>query len=405
MSPISIRLAATAGLIAVTFFSAAQAQVSDSVVKIGVLNDQSGPYVDLAGPGAVLATQMAVEDFGGNVLGAKVEVVFADHQNKPDVGSGVVRRWFDQDQVDAVIDVPTSSVALAVQDLARQKERVFLISGAASDSLSGKACSPFSIQTSDDTYALSVGTTNAVVENGGDTWFFLTADYVFGHLMEEQSRKLIEAKGGKVLGSVRHPQNTSDFASYLLQAQRSGAKVIGLANAGNDTINAIRQAGEFGLVASGQKMAGLILFSSDIKALGLKAAQGLMLSESFYWDMNPKTREFSLRFQKRFGGKMPTREQATAYATTLHYLKAIKAAGTDKADVVVKAMKATPMEFFGATGQIRADGRFIHDLTLYQVKSPEESTGEWDIYKPLRTIKGEDAFVPLEKSECPLVRS
>jgi branched-chain amino acid transport system substrate-binding protein len=382
---------------------AAHAQVSDGIVKIGVLNDQSGPYVDLAGPGAVLATQMAVEDFGGKAAGAKIEVVYADHQNKPDVGSGVVRRWYDEQQVDAVIDVPTSSVALAVQDLSRQKERVFLISGAASETLSGKACSPFSIQTSDDTYALTVGTTKAVVESGGDTWFFLTADYLFGNVIEAQSRKLIEAMGGKVLGSVRHPQNTPDFASFLLRAKQSGAKVLGLANAGNDTITAIRQAAEFGL--DNQKLAGLILFSSDIKALGLAAAKGLMLTESFYWDMNEKSREFSLRFQKRFGGKMPTREQATAYATALHYFKAIEAAGTDKADTVVKKMKEMPMEFFGSTGTIRADGRFVHDLTLYQVKSPAESKGEWDLYKPLRTIKGEDAFVPLDKSECPLAKS
>lgn len=400
-----MRVVAAVALLTMGAGSVARAQVSDDVVKIGVLNDQSGPYVDLAGPGSVLATQMAVEDFGGSVLGAKIEVVAADHQNKPDVGSGIVRRWYDEQKVDAVIDVPTSSVAMAVQELTKQKERVFLISGAASDALSGKACSPFSIQTSDDTYALTVGTTNAIVESGGDTWFFLTADYVFGHLIEAQSRKLIESKGGKVLGSVRHPQNTPDFASFLLLAKQSGAKVLGLANAGNDTINAIRQAGEFGLLASGQRMAGLILFSSDVKALGLNAAQGLMLTESFYWDMNPPAREFSLRFQKRFGGKMPTREQASAYATTLHYLKAIKSAGTDKADVVVKTMKATPMEFFGSTGTIRADGRFVHDLTLYQVKSPAESKGEWDLYKPLRTIKGEDAFVPLDKSECPLVKS
>lgn len=396
-------LLAMCWLVAATGVSA-QAQVSDGVVKIGVLNDQSGPYVDLAGPGSVLATKMAAEDFGGNVNGAKIEVVVADHQNKPDVGSAIVRRWLDEQQVDAVIDVPTSSVAMAVQEITRQKQRVFLISGAASETLSGKACSPFSIQTSDDTYALTVGTTKAVVESGGDSWFFLTADYVFGHLIEAQSRKLIESMGGKVLGSVRHPQNTADFASFILLAKQSGAKVLGLANAGNDTISSIRQAGEFGLVAAGQKMAGLILFSSDIKALGLNAAQGLMLTESFYWDMNDQTRDFSLRFQKRFGGKMPTREQAAAYATALHYLKAIKATGTDKADVVVKAMKETPMEFFGSTGKIRADGRFIHDLMLYQVKSPAESKSEWDLYKPLRLIKGEDAFVPLDKSECPLLK-
>ena len=397
-------LATAAAIFTLSAVSAANAQISDNVVKLGVLNDQSGPYVDLAGPGSVLATQMAAEDFGGTVLGAKIEVVSADHQNKPDIGSAVVRRWYDEQQVDAIIDVPTSSVAMAVQEITKQKERVFLISGAASEALSNKACSPFAIQTSDDTYALTVGTTKAIVENGGNTWFFLTADYVFGHLIEEQSRKLIESMGGKVLGAVRHPQNTADFANFLLQAKQSGAKVLGLANAGNDTINAIRQAGEFGLLAGGQQMAGLILFSSDIKALGLKAAQGLMLTESFYWDMNDKTREFSLRFQKRFGGKMPTREQATAYATALHYFKSIKAAGTDKADAVVRKMKDTPMDFFGASGSIRADGRFIHDLMLYQVKTPAESKSEWDLYKPLRVIKGESAFSPLDKSECSLVK-
>jgi branched-chain amino acid transport system substrate-binding protein len=384
--------------------SDSQAQISDGVVKIGVLNDQSGPYADIAGPGSVLATQMAAEDFGGTVLGAKIEVVGADHQNKPDVGSGIVRRWYDEQQVDAIIDVPVSSVALAVQEITRQKERVFLISGAASETLSGKSCSPYAIQTADDTRALTVGTTKAVVESGGDTWFFITADYVFGHILEEQSRKLVESMGGKVLGAVRHPQNTSDFANFLLTAKQSGAKIVALANGGNDTINAIRQAGEFGLTAGGQKMATLLLFSSDVKALGLDAAQGLVLTESFYWDMNEASRAFSLRYQKRFGGKMPTREQATAYATALHYLEAIKSSGTDKADVVVKKMKDTPMKFFGMEGKIRSDGRFVHDLMLYQVKKPSESKAEWDIYKPVSVIKGEQAFTSLQESECPLVK-
>ncbi|WP_188608986.1 ABC transporter substrate-binding protein [Chelatococcus reniformis] len=381
----------------------AMAQVSDNVVRIGVLNDQSGPYADLSGPGSVVAARMAAEEFEGKLGGAKVEIVAADHQNKPDIGSTIVREWFDTRGVDAVADVPTSSVALSVQEVARQKQKIFLVSGAASEAMSGKACSPFSIHTADDTYALTHGTVKAAVENGADTWFFITADYTFGHLIEEQSRKLIEAAGGKVLGAVRHPQNTRDFAQYVLQAKASGAKAIGLANAGADTVNAIKQAGEFGLYAGGQRLVGLILFISEIKALGLKDAQGLLLTEGFYWDMNDEARAWSKRFEARFG-RMPTREQATTYATIVHYLKGVASVGTDDPVKVMQAMKAAPMAFFGQSGPIRADGRFVHDLMLYQVKSPEESKGEWDFYKPVRAIAGQDAFVPLDKSECPLVR-
>lgn len=381
----------------------ARAQISDNRVRIGVLNDMSGPYKDLAGPGSVLAAQMAAEDFGGKVRGAAIEIISADHQNKPDVGSGIVRKWFDEDKVDAVADVPTSSVAMTVQDLSREKQKIFLISGAASAALTGKACSPFSIQTADDTTALSAGTTKAVVKNGADTWFFLTADYVFGHTMQKESTKIIEANGGKVLGSVAHPQNASDFSSYLLTAQASGAKAIGLANAGNDTTTAIKQAVEFGLTDKGQRLVGLILFISEIHAMGLQNAHGLLLTEGFYWDMDEPAREWSKRFFARFG-KMPTREHATTYATILHYLGAIDAAKTDEPKAVMAMMKATPMKFFGAQGHIREDGRFVHDLRLYEVKNPAESKYAWDYYKQVAVIPGDQAFGSLEESECPLVK-
>lgn len=383
--------------------SAAQAQISDNKIRIGVLNDMSGPYKDLAGPGSVLAAQMAAEDSGGNIQGAAIEIVSADHQNKPDIGSGIVRKWFDEDKVDAVADVPTSSVAMTVQDLSRDKQKIFLISGAASAALTGKACSPFSIQTSDDTTALSAGTTKAVVKNRADTWFFLTADYVFGPTIQKESTRIIEANGGKVLGAVTHPQNASDFSSYLLTAQASKAKAIGLANAGNDTTTAIKQAVEFGLTAKGQRLVGLILFISEIHAMGLQNAHGLLLTEGFYWDMNEPAREWSKRFFARFG-KMPTREHATTYATVVHYLKAIAAAKTDEPKAVMATMKSTPMQYFGQQGRIREDGRFIHDLHLYEVKAPAESKYPWDYYKQVAVIPGDQAFGSLEDSECPLVK-
>lgn len=381
----------------------AHAQISGGKVKIGVMNDLSGPYMDLAGPGSVLAANMAAEDFGGKVLGVPIEIVAADHQNKPDVGSSLARKWFDSEDVDAIADVPTSSVAIAVQNLAREKQKIFLISGAATASLSAKDCSPFSIQTSDDTTALSTGTTRAVVKSGANTWFFLTADYVFGKAMEAESSRVIQEMGGKVLGSVKHPQGVADFSSYVLQAQASGAKAIGLANAGNDTITAIKQAVEFGLTKDGkQRLVGLILFISDIHALGLQNAHGLQLTESFYWDMNAESREWSQRFFKRFG-KMPTREHATTYATVMHYLEAIKTAKTDEPKAVMAAMKASPMKFFGAQGRIREDGRFIHDLNLYEVKHPSESKYPWDYYKLIARIPGDEAFAA-PSSDCPLVK-
>lgn len=381
-----------------------QAQATHDVLRIGVLNDQSGPYADLAGPGSVIAAQMAAEDFGGKVLNVPIEILAGDHQNKADVGSAIVRRWIDNEKISAVADVPTSSVALAVQDVLREKQKVFLISGAATADLSGKNCSPFSIQTADDTYALSVGTTRAVVESGADTWFFLTADYVFGHTIEAESTRIITESGGKVLGHAFHPQNTSDYASYLLQAQASRAKAIGLANAGNDTINAIKQANEFGLTSGGQKLVGLILFISDIHSLGLASAHGLLLTEGFYWDMNDSARTWSRRFETRFH-RMPTREQATAYATVIHYLKAVQAAGTDDAKTVVAQMKSMPMEYFGQAGTFQPNGRFLHDLALYEVKSPQESKGPWDYYKLVRTIPAATAFQTAAQSGCPATKA
>lgn len=383
--------------------SAAQAQISDNKIRLGILNDMSGPYKDLAGPGSVLAAKMAAEDFGNKIHGAAIEVVSADHQNKPDIGSGIVRKWLDDDKVDAIADVPTSSVAMVVQDLSRAKEKIFLISGAASAALTGKACSPFSIQTADDTTALSAGTTKAVVKNGSDTWFFLTADYIFGHTIQKESTRVVEANGGKVMGSVTHPQNASDFSSYLLTAQASGAKAIGLANAGNDTTTAIKQAVEFGLTAKGQRLVGLILFISEIHAMGLQNAHGLLLTEGFYWDMNDTSREWSKRFFARFG-KMPTREHATTYATVVHYLRAIETAKTDDSKTIMAQMKSTPMAFFGEQGRIREDGRFIHDLRLYEVKNPSESKYPWDYYKQVAVIPGDQAFGSLADSECPFVK-
>ena len=382
----------------------AQAQISDNVVKIGVMNDQSGLYADISGPGGTLAARMAAEDFGGKVKGAPIEIVFADHQNKPDVGSSVVNRWIDTDKVDAVVDVPTSSVALAVQQITREKNRMFLISGAASSDLTGKACSPTSFHWTYDTYMLANGTGNAMVKAGGDSWFFLTADYAFGHALERDTGEAVKAAGGKVLGFVRHPLNTQDFSSFLLQAQASKAKVIGLANAGGDTINSIKQAAEFGIVAGGQRLAGLLVFINDVHALGLKTAQGLVVTETFYWDLNDETRAWSKRFMEK-QGKMPSMVQAGIYSATLHYLKAIDAAGTDEAKAVAAKMRSMPVnDFMGKNVKIREDGRVMRDAYLLQVKAPAESKGPWDYYKVLATIPANEAFRPLDKGDCPLVK-
>jgi len=382
---------------------AAQAEISDNVVKIGVMNDQSGLYADLAGQGSVEAARMAVEDFGGSVNGASIEVLSADHQNKPDVGSNIVRQWIDVEGVDVIVDVPTSSVALAVTEIVREKDKVFLVSGAATTDLTGSACSPNTIHWTYDTYALAVGTGRAMVQEGGDTWFFITADYAFGHQLEEDTSRVVEEEGGQVLGAVRHPLSSSDFSSYLLQAQGSGAKVIGLANAGTDTTNAIKQANEFGITQAGQQLAALLMFLSDIDALGLDVAQGLIMTTGFYWDMNDETRAWSERFNER-AGQMPTMVQAGVYSAVTHYLNAIQEVGSDQAKDVVEQMKATPVsDFFAPNGTIREDGRMVHDMYLAQVKSPDESEGRWDYLNILRTIPGDQAFLPLSESQCPLV--
>lgn len=382
---------------------AAQAEISGNVVKIGVMNDQSGLYADLAGQGSVEAARMAVEDFGGTVNGASIEVLSADHQNKPDIGSNIVRQWIDVDDVDVIVDVPTSSVALAVTEIVKEKDRVFLVSGAATTQLTGEACSPNTIHYTYDTYSLAVGTGRAMVQEGGDTWFFITADYAFGHQLEADTSRVVEEEGGQVLGSVRHPLSSSDFSSYLLQAQGSGAKVIGLANAGTDTTNSIKQANEFGITQAGQSLAGLLLFITDVDALGLDVAQNLVLTTGFYWDMNDETRAWSERFNERVG-QMPTMIQAGVYSAVTHYLKAIQEAGSDQAKTVVEQMKAMPInDFFAKDGRIRDDGRMVHDMYLARVKTPEESTGKWDYYEILRTIPGDQAFLPLEESTCPLV--
>jgi branched-chain amino acid transport system substrate-binding protein len=383
----------------------AYAQVSDDVVKLGVLNDQSGLYADITGQGSVIAARMAVEDFGGKVLGKPIEVIFADHQNKPDVGINVARQWIDTQAVDAMVDVPTSSVALAVQEVTREKNRMFLMSGPASSDLTGKACSETGIHWTYDTYALANGTGKALVKQGGDTWFFLTSDYAFGHALERDTAKFVTDGGGKVLGVVRHPLNTSDFSSFLLQAQASKAKVIGLANAGGDTINSIKQAAEFGVVAGGQRLAGLLVFITDVHALGLKASQGLVITTAFYWDLNDETRAFSKRFMEKHKGTVPTMIQAGVYGEVLHYLKAVQAAGTDEAKAVAKKMKEMPInDFMTKNGSIRQDGRVMRDMYLVQVKKPEESKAKFDYYKVLATIPGKEAFRPIAEGGCPLVK-
>jgi len=383
----------------------AQAQLSDGVIKIGVMNDQSGLYADLTGQGSVWAARKAIEDFGAAAKGLKTEVVFADHQNKPDIGSNVVRQWLDVDKVDVVVDVPTSSVALAVNQLTKEKNRVFLVSGAASADLTGKACTPNTVHWTYDTWALANGTANAVVKTGGDSWFFLTADYAFGHALERDTEAVVLARGGKVLGKVRHPFPGTDFSSFLLQAQGSKAKVIGLANAGGDTINSIKQAAEFGITAGGQSLASLLLFITDVHALGLKTAQGLVFTEAWYWDQNDVNRAFAKEFAPANKGNMPTMIHAGVYASVLHYLKAVEALKSD-ADgaAVVAKMKEMPTDdkLFGK-GTIRADGRKVHDMYLFEVKKPAESKGPWDYYKQSATIPAAEAFRPLKDGGCSLV--
>lgn len=373
-------------------------------IKLGVLNDRSGIYADLSGEGSVVAARMAIEDFEAAAKGINVEVISADHQNKPDVASTIARQWYDEENVDLIVDVPTSSAALAVNEITREKGKIFLNSGAASTDLTGAQCAPGTGHWTYDTYALANGTGKAMVESGNKNWYFLTADYAFGHSLEENTTKVVEAAGGTVMGSVRHPFPGTDFSSFLLQAQASGADVIGLANAGGDTVNSIKQAAEFGITQAGQALAGLLIFITDVHALGLETAQGLVLTEAFYWDLNDDTRAWSERFSTEMGGSKPTMVHAGVYSAVTHYLKGVEAAGSKETEVVMDWMKSNPSQdpVFGA-GELRADGRHIHDMYLFQVKSPAESTGAWDYYKLLATIPAATAFRPLEDGGCALV--
>jgi branched-chain amino acid transport system substrate-binding protein len=403
---IARRFGASVALAALCLATPALAQ--DKTVKIGVLNDMSSLYADIGGPNSVAAVKMAVEDSGLLKKGWKIEVVSGDHQNKPDIGVNIARQWIDADKVDAIADTPNSGVALAVNNLVKEKNSVLLNSGAATADLTGKACTPNTVSFTYDTYMLANGTGKALTKAGGDTWFFLTADYAFGHALERDTGNVVTQTGGKVLGAVRHPLNTSDFSSFLLQAQSSKAKVIGLANAGGDTTNSIKQAAEFGIVQGGQKLAALLLFINDVHALGLKTAQGLTFTESFYWDLNDQTREWSKRFQKVSPkGSMPSMTVAGLYAEILHYLKAMEALGGNPRDgaKVVAKMKELPTDdpLFGK-GPLRADGRRLIPAYLFEVKKPEESKGPWDYYKLVATIAPEDAAKPLEASDCPLVK-
>lgn len=374
-------------------------------VKIGVLNDRSGIYADIAGEGSVIAAQMAAEDFKAADKGINVSIVSADHQNKPDVGSNIARQWYDTENVDVIADVPTSSVALAVNEITKEKNKIFLASGPASSDLTGKACSPNTVHWTYDTWALANGTGSAMVAQGGDSWFFVTADYAFGHALERDTSAVVEASGGKVLGAVRHPFPGQDFSSFLLQAQGSGAKVVGLANAGGDTINAVKQASEFGITQGGQALAALLMFINDVHALGLDVAQGLVLTGAFYWDKNDQTREFSARFQERNAGQKPSMIEAGVYASVLHYLKAVEAVGDKDAAKVMAKMKEMPTDdpLFGK-GTIRADGRKLHDMYLFRVKKPDQSKGPWDYFETVATIPADKAFRPLAEGGCSLVK-
>lgn len=388
----------TAALLAAGLAGPAFAQAP---LKIGILNDQSGVYADFGGKGSVEAARMAVADFGGKALNRPVQILDADHGNKPDTATGIARRWYDVEGVSAIMELTTSSVALAVQDLSREKKKIDIVSGAATAALTGKNCSPYGFHWAYDTRALAVGTGGSLVENGGDTWFFLTADYAFGYALEADTSQYVKSKNGRVLGSVRHPLNSADFSSFILQAQSSGAKVIGLANAGLDTSNAIKQAAEFGVTQGGkQRLAALLFTLAEVHGLGLKAAQGLVLTEGYYWDMDDQSRAFAERFMKAVG-RMPNMIQASTYSSVLHYLKAVQAAGTDDADAVARKMRDMPVDdFFARGGKVLANGRMVHDMYLFQVKTPDESKKPWDYYKQLATIPGATAFATLEESGC-----
>jgi len=393
---------------ALTLASAGFAVAQDKTVKIGALSDQSGLYADLGGPGSTLAAQMAAEDSGLAAKGWKIDIISGDHQNKPDIGTAIARQWFDVDKVDVIVDVPNSGVALAVNNVVKEKNGVYINSGAATSDLSNAQCSPNTVHWTYDTYMLAHTTGQALVKAGGDSWFFLTADYAFGAALERDTAAVINANGGKVVGGVKHPLNTSDFSSFLLQAQSSKAKIIGLANAGGDTTNSIKQAAEFGIVKGGQKLAALLLFLTDIKAIGLETAQGLNFTETFYWDLNDQTRAFSKKFAARMKhGAPPTMVQAGVYSGLIHYFKALDALGGNPHDgiKVVEKMKSMPTDdpLFGK-GEIQPNGRTIHSAYLFEVKKPSESKGPWDFYKLVGTVPGDQAFTPLSESKCALLK-
>src|SRR6476646_2509696 len=393
------RLLAAVAIGAVFLVAPASAQV-----KIGILNDQSRVYADSGGKYALEATRMAVEDFGGEVLGQKIEIVSADHQNKPDLGTAIARRWYDTEGVDMITELTTSSVALAVQKLSKEKKKIDIVVGAATTRITGDACTPYSFHWAYDTRALAVGTGGALVESGGDTWFFLTADYAFGYALEKDTRDIVTSKGGKVLGSVRVPLNSSDFSSFLLKAQNSKAKIIGLANAGLDTTNSVKQAAEFGIVKGGQKLAGLLLTLAEVHGLGLEASQGLVLTEGYYWDRDDKSRDLANRFFKRTG-RMPNMIQAGTYSATLQYLKAVKAAGTKDTEAVAKKLKELPVDdLFAKGGKVIENGRMVHDMYLFEVKKRSESKKPWDYYKLLATVPGDKAFFAAKDSGCPATK-
>ena len=396
------RAALAAGLLSALFINPSPAQ--QTPLKIGVLSDFSSVYSDIGGMGNVEATRMAIEDFGGQMFGKPIDMVSADVLNKPDVASTIARKWWETEGVDMIIDLPTSATALAVMELSKQYEKIMIVTDAASSDITGKSCSPYTAHWTYDTYSNAHTVGSAIVKNGGDSWFFLTADYVFGHSIERDTGDVVKTAGGKVLGSVKHPLNTADFSSFLLQAQASKAKIIGLANGGGDTINAIKQAGEFGIVAGGQNLAAIVMFISDVHSLGLKLAQGLIITEAYYWDLNDKTRAFGKRFQERIK-RMPTMNQAATYSATLHYLKAVQAAGTKDTKTVMAKMRELPVkDAFTDNGILREDGRMVHSMFLFQVKKPEESKGPWDYYKLLAEVPADQAFRPLKDGGCPLVK-
>jgi len=397
-------VAAATVALSLTMGGAALAQSSDAPLKIGVLADFSSVYSDIGGQGNVEATKIAIEEFGGSMFGKPIEMISADAQNKPDVAAALARKWYGNDNVDMIIDLPTSATALAAMEMSKQFEKIMIITDAASSDITGKACSPYTAHWTYDTYGNAQTVGSAIVKQGGDSWFFITADYLFGHSIERDVSAVVKAAGGKILGSARHPLNNADFSSFLLQAQASKAKIVGLANGGGDTINTIKQAAEFGIVAGGQKLAGIVMFISDIHSLGLKMAQGLIITEAYYWDQNDRTRAFGKTFFERMK-RMPTMNQAATYSATLHYLKAVKAAGTRDTKAVLAKMRETPVrDAFTDNGYLREDGRMVHSMLLLEVKKPEESKYPWDYYKILAEVPGDQVFRPMKDGGCPLIK-